>query len=106
MGEQIDWHIQGFLPERMTDEDDISARQHRPWQLYNEETLAHEYKVADRLLLGSDFPVPTLAGAIKRFCAINDFGAGAQVPPIPEDLIEAIMYERPLSMLDVESAVA
>jgi len=83
---------------------DISARQHRPWQLYNGIMVAHEYKVTDRLLFGSDFPVLTPAEAIKRFRAINDWGVGINVPRIPDELIEDILYERPLSLLDLTPA--
>ena len=85
---------------------DLSARYHRPWQLYNGVMIAIDYKVTDRLLFGSDFPVGTPADAIKRFRGINDWGGGANMPRIPAELIEAIMYERPLSMLDLEPAPA
>ena len=33
---------------------DLSARFHRPWQLYNGIMIAMEYRVVDRLLFGSD----------------------------------------------------
>ena len=85
---------------------DLSARFHRPWQLYNGVMIAIEYRVAGRLLFGSDFPVSTPAEAIRRFRAINDWGAGATMPRIPERLIEEIMYERPLSMVGIEPAAA
>ena len=85
---------------------DISARTHRPWQLYNGVMIAIEYKVADRLLFGSDFPVRTPAVAIEEFRGINDWGAGVTMPRIPEDTIEAILHERPLSMLGIEPAPA
>jgi len=78
---------------------DLSARYHRPWQLYNGLMIATEYRVTDRLLFGSDFPVLTPAQAMTRFRAINDWGAGAALPRIPDDVIESIIYERPLSML-------
>ena len=85
---------------------DISARTHRPWQLYHGVMIAIEYKVADRLLFGSDFPVRTPAQAIAEFRRINDWGAGVTMPRIPEETIEAIMHERPLSMLGIEPAPA
>ena len=81
---------------------DLSARYHRPWQLYNGVMIADEYRVTDRLLFGSDFPVLSPAEAIVRFRGINDWGAGATMPKIPEEVIESIIYERPLSLLDLE----
>ncbi len=55
---------------------DLSARFHRPWQLYNSLMIAEEYRVTDRLLFGSDFPVRTTAAAMAEFRAINDWGLG------------------------------
>ena len=80
---------------------DLSARYHRPWQLYNGVMIATEYLVTDRLLFGSDFPVLSPAEAIARFRGINDWGAGASMPKIPEEVIESIIYERPLSLLGI-----
>ena len=80
---------------------DLSARYHRPWQLYNGVMIANEYKVTDRLLFGSDFPVLSPLEAIAKFRGINDWGAGANMPKIPEDVIESIIFERPLSLLNL-----
>ena len=81
---------------------DLSARYHRPWQLYNGLMIAQEYRVADRLLFGSDFPVRTPKKAIEEFRALNEWGEGLAMPRIPDALIESILYERPLSMLGIE----
>jgi predicted TIM-barrel fold metal-dependent hydrolase len=83
---------------------DLSARFHRPWQLYNGLMIAEEYRVTDRLLFGSDFPVRTTAAAMAEFRAINDWGAGLAMPRIREETIEAIMFERPLSLLGIDPA--
>ena len=81
---------------------DLSARFHRPWQLYHGIMIAIEYRVTDRLLFGSDFPVRTPKVAMEEFRTINDWGAGISMPRVPDALIEAIMYERPLSLLGIE----
>ena len=81
---------------------DLSARFHRPWQLYHGIMIAIEYRIADRLLFGSDFPVRTPGQAIAEFRAINDWGAGINMPRVPDELIDAIMYQRPLSLLGIE----
>jgi predicted TIM-barrel fold metal-dependent hydrolase len=78
---------------------DLSARFHRPWQLYHGLRVAIEYKVTDRLLFGSDFPVMTTREAAQAFRAINDWGAEVRLPPIPPELIEGILYERPLELV-------
>jgi predicted TIM-barrel fold metal-dependent hydrolase len=78
---------------------DLSARFHRPWQLYNGLRTALEYGVADRLLFGSDFPVMTTGEAVRAFRALNEWGDGVRLPPIPPDVIDGILYERPLELL-------
>ena len=83
---------------------DLSARFHRPWQLYHGLMIAQEYRVADRLLFGSDFPVRTTAEALAEFRAINEWGQGANMPRIPDDLIEGIINDRPLSLLGIDPA--
>ena len=78
---------------------DLSARFHRRWQLYNGLRTAIEYRVTDRLLFGSDFPVTTTREAARAFQAINDWEDGVRLPPIPPELIDQILYERPLELL-------
>ena len=78
---------------------DLSARFHRKWQLYNGLRTAIEYGVTDRILFGSDFPVATTRGAAEAFRAINDWGDGVRLPPIPERLIDEILFQRPLELL-------
>ena len=78
---------------------DLSARYHRPWQLYHGLMIAMEYRVTDRLLFGSDFPVRTTSHAMAEFRRINEWGSRISMPRIPDEVIESIMYERPLSLL-------
>ena len=78
---------------------DLSARFHRKWQLYNGLQVAIEYKVTDRILFGSDFPVMTTEEAVNAFGSINDWGNGITLPPIPEELINEIIYNRPFELL-------
>jgi hypothetical protein len=41
----------------------------------------------------------TTRGAAAAFRAINDWEDGVRLPPIPPELIEQILYERPLELL-------
>jgi predicted TIM-barrel fold metal-dependent hydrolase len=78
---------------------DLSARFHRPWQLYNGLILALEYKVEGKLLFGTDFPVDTPEQAIDRFRGLNRMVEGTNLPRIPERLIEGVLYERPFALV-------
>jgi uncharacterized protein len=77
---------------------DLSARFHRKWQLYNGLMVAIEYGVTDRLLFGSDFPVRWTRQAEAEFKAINDWGPDVKLPPIPDKVIDDILYHRPFSL--------
>jgi predicted TIM-barrel fold metal-dependent hydrolase len=83
---------------------DLSARFHRPWQLYNGLVLAMEYGVWDKLLFGSDFPIRTPAESVRLFRGLSHMVEGTNLPRIPEAMIESVLYERPLALLDLPSA--
>jgi predicted TIM-barrel fold metal-dependent hydrolase len=78
---------------------DLSARFHRPWQLYNGLVVALEYGVWDKLLFGSDFPVRTPAETIELFRGLRDMVKGTNLPQITDHMIDSVLYERPLSLL-------
>ncbi|MGE3371493.1 MAG: amidohydrolase family protein [Rhizobiaceae bacterium] len=78
---------------------DLSGRFHRPWQLYNAMMVAIEYRVTDRLLFGSDFPLRSTAEAMAEFRSLNDWGPDVRLPRIPNELIEDIITNRPLELV-------
>jgi predicted TIM-barrel fold metal-dependent hydrolase len=80
---------------------DISARFHRPWQLHNILLAARDYGVAGRILFGSDFPVLSPQFCVEQLQNINELTEG-KLPTIPADLIDEIIYERPLSLVGFE----
>src|SRR5262249_57495791 len=57
---------------------DLSARFHRPWQLYHGLRTAIEYRVTDRLLFGSDFTDMKQRDAAADFRGIHDWGDGVR----------------------------
>jgi uncharacterized protein len=84
---------------------DLSARFHRPWQLHNILLAAIDYKVTDRILFGTDFPVLRPAFCVEQLRAINERTDG-RLPPIPAELIENILFDRPLSLLGLGEETA
>lgn len=78
---------------------DLSARFHRKWQLYHGLMIALEYKVTDRLLFGSDFPLRSTSEALAEFRSLNDWGPEVRLPRFPDELIEDIINNRPLSLV-------
>jgi predicted TIM-barrel fold metal-dependent hydrolase len=77
---------------------DISARFHRPWQLHNILLAARDYRVADRILFGSDFPVLTPAFCVSQLRRLNELNEG-RLPTLPAEFIDELLYERPLSLV-------
>jgi uncharacterized protein len=70
---------------------DISALHPRPWQLYQALMCAVEYRTAEKLLFGSDYPFFTPEETMRGLRAVNDV-AGAALPRIPEAVVESIIH--------------
>lgn len=78
---------------------DVSALHTRPVQLYFALRAAVEYRVTDKLLLGSDFPFATLRETIAAVRAVNDVVRGSGWPPVPQDVIDGIIETDGLDVL-------
>jgi len=81
---------------------DISARLNRPWQLYTMLMTAIDYRVTDKILFGSDFPVFQPDEARDQLLTLHEQLPG--LPPLPDAVIEGILYERPFSLLGIDPA--
>ena len=78
---------------------DLSALWYRPWQLYNSLRLAYEYGVTHKLFFGTDFPVASVEDSINGLREIPALARRANLPEIPEELVEGIIYRDTLSLL-------
>jgi predicted TIM-barrel fold metal-dependent hydrolase len=79
---------------------DVSALHTRPVQLYQALNAAVEYRVTDKLLLGSDYPFSTIEETLQAVRDVNAVVAGSGFPPIPDDVIDGIVHgERHLAAL-------
>jgi predicted TIM-barrel fold metal-dependent hydrolase len=81
---------------------DVSALHTRPMQLYFALSSAVEYRVTDRLLLGSDYPFATIQQTIDSLRGVNDLVRGTGFPPVPSDVIEGIIGRDALSVLGIQ----
>lgn len=75
---------------------DVSTLPIKTWQMYTGLRLAIEGRVTDRLVFGSDFPSFNPRQAADDFLAIADLGMPL---PIPRDVLEDILYNRPFDIL-------
>ncbi len=78
---------------------DLSDLTQRPWQLYNVLLLAHQLKVMDHLLLGSDFPFSNPHDAIMTIYSVNHHTQGTQLPTIPREDLRQIVERDALGCL-------
>ncbi len=78
---------------------DISANFYRPFSFWEQMVKAMEWKVLDKLLFGTDFPVTTVEETIAKLRGINDIVEGTRLPRIPEEAIEGIIHRDALALL-------
>lgn len=71
----------------------ISALHYRPWRHYQAFITAIEYGVEHKLIFGSDFPSATPAQVIAGQYKVNDIVAGTKFPRVPDETIQAMLYE-------------
>ncbi len=78
---------------------DVSALVTRRWQLYQIVVSAAEYRVAYKLLFGTDYPLASARATIDglRKLVGNPFGTG--MPVIVEEVIEGIIQRDSLELL-------
>jgi predicted TIM-barrel fold metal-dependent hydrolase len=102
LGQPWLWETIGVMIRRKNVFTDLSARLNKPWQVYNALMSATEYKVTDRILFGSDFPIMTPREGLDMLLGLNDTLPGG--PPIDPALLRSIATERPFSLVLGEKA--
>ena len=80
---------------------DISGLFYRPFGYYEAMIKATEWNVLDKLLFASDYPVTTAAETFEALSKVNDIVAGTQLPRVPEDKLQAIIYRDSLKLLEL-----
>jgi predicted TIM-barrel fold metal-dependent hydrolase len=75
---------------------DVSALHYRPWQFYNMLITAQEYRCADKLYFGTDFPFAGVEESINGIKGINRLVGGTNLPEVSSETIEGILHSNPL----------
>jgi predicted TIM-barrel fold metal-dependent hydrolase len=76
---------------------DVSALHYRPWQYYNILITAEEYRTADKLYFGTDFPFANVEESIEGLLSINRLVRGSGLPTVSEETINGILHADPFS---------
>lgn len=80
---------------------DISGLFYRAFGFYEAMIKATEWAVLDKLLFASDYPVTTAAETFAALHNVNQIVEGTNLPRIPEDKMEEIIYRDSLSLLEL-----
>jgi uncharacterized protein len=78
---------------------DISALYYRPWQFYNMLIAAQEYRVAHKLLFGTDYPFARTNDSIEGLLHANDVRGGSGLPRVSDEVIHSILNRDAFSLL-------
>lgn len=81
---------------------DVSAQFYRPWSCYNGFRLAYEWKVTDKLILGSDWPFTDPAETIHSLRNFNAFPRQHHLPEVPDEVFEGIISRDSLKLLGLK----
>ena len=80
---------------------DISGLVPRRWQLYQALVSAIEYRVAHKLLFGSDFPFFTARQTIDGLRSVTGTAFGPHMPVVDEQVVEDIIHRPTLDLLEI-----
>jgi uncharacterized protein len=80
---------------------DISALYYRPWQFYNTLIAAQEYKVAHKLLFGTDYPFAGGPDSIAGLRDANHVIADSGLPRVTEETIDGILNRDSFALLGI-----
>jgi predicted TIM-barrel fold metal-dependent hydrolase len=78
---------------------DLSARFYRKWELFTGMMQLIDYKVIPQVLFGSDFPMQSPVAAADMFRELEAYTHDYALPRISGEVIEDIIYNRPLSLI-------
>lgn len=78
---------------------DVSGLLMRPWQAYNALVNAHQHRVIDKLLFGSDFPHTSVTECIESLYSVNKLAQGTSLPVVPREDLRGIVEREALSLL-------
>ncbi len=76
---------------------EISAIYYRRWQFYNVMLAIEEYRVADKIFFGSDFPFSTPDEGIALTRAVCELGGVGGLPRVATETVERIIHADPFA---------
>ncbi|MFH1568647.1 MAG: amidohydrolase family protein [Gemmatimonadota bacterium] len=78
---------------------DLSANFYRPFSFWEQMVKATEWKVLDKILFGTDYPVTEVQETIDHLRRVNDIVEGTPLPKVPLEAVEEIIHRDSLALL-------
>ena len=78
---------------------DLSANFYRPFPFWEQMVKAAEWKVLDKILFGTDYPVTEVQETIDHLRRVNDIVEGTPLPKVPLEAVEEIIHRDSLALL-------
>jgi len=72
-----------------------SALFYRPWQFYNMLISAQEYRIADKIFFGTDFPFARVDESVEGLVNINRQVEGTALTKVSQETIDSILRSNP-----------
>lgn len=83
---------------------DVSAMDTRPWQLAQALACAHEYRVMDRILFGTDYPFSTAERTVAGLQEATALCSRLGIAPLGAEDVDRIRYRDSLALLGLSRA--
>ena len=77
---------------------EVSALSYRPWQYYNILMCAQEYRIADKIFFGTDFPFARVDESVAGLLGINDQLEGTKLPRVSTETMDHILSSNPFAV--------
>ena len=77
---------------------EVSALSYRPWQYYNILMCAQEYRIADKIFFGTDFPFARVDESVAGLVGINDQLDGTKLPRVSAETMDNILASNPFAV--------
>ncbi len=77
---------------------EVSALSYRPWQYYNILMCAQEYRIADKIFFGTDFPFARVDESVAGLLGVNDQLEGTKLPRVSTETMDHILSSNPFAV--------
>lgn len=83
---------------------DTASLTRQPWLAYTALATAYQYRVMDKVLFASGYPIVTPAEAIETVYRLNEMTQGTNLPAVPREALRGVVERDSLAALGIARA--